>query len=288
MVSSHPLFRLDRFFTLGLFRPLMRLELLRRRPGIPILMYHSISKDLDSVRHPYYQTNTSPHTFREHMAFLNSNEYSVLPLKEAVNLLQTGHALNGKAVVLTFDDGFKDFLTEAFPILQEYGYPSTVFLPTAFVDDHHSNFRGKSCLSWDDVRELHEYGVSFGSHSETHPELITLNAADIKAELEHSKIRIETELNESIESFSYPFAFPERHSQFISELKRFLQDLGYLFGVTTKVGIAYREEDSFFLKRIPVNEYDDSEFLKAKLCGAYNWIRAGQILSKSLENLVAF
>lgn len=283
MLNAYRMLRLDRFFTLGLFRPLLRLKLIKKNPGIPILMYHSISEDLLPGVHPYYQTSTSPKTFRKHMSFLTENGYSVLPLKEAVALLTTGHSYDSNALVLTFDDGLKDFYTEAFPILQAYGHPSTVFLPTAFVDNQSSKFKGKSCLSWDEVRELSGHGVAFGSHTVTHPELAALSPDDLRAELEVSKKIIELQLGEHVESFSYPFAFPDEDTTFTLTLKRVLETAGYRYGVTTKIGTCTAQEDILFLKRIPVNEYDGIELLRAKLDGAYEWVYPVQRLSKYIK-----
>lgn len=267
-----PMFRLDRLLTIGLYRALIRSKLIKRKLGIPILMYHSISEDFEPVAHPYYQTSTSPNTFRKHMAFLYQNGYTVLPLREAVDLLQKGQVPDGRPVVLTFDDGFRDFYWDALPILQEYGFPSVVFLPTAFIDDPQSKFKGRSCLSWEEVRQLHKHGVDFGSHTVTHAALTALRLDQLRAEIELSKQRIELELGERINSFAYPYAFPEDNADFTKLLKAILHSAGYRHGVTTIIGVATGHEDPMFFKRIPVNQSDDLDLLQAKLAGAYDWV----------------
>jgi peptidoglycan/xylan/chitin deacetylase (PgdA/CDA1 family) len=280
------MFRMDRFISLYIFDFLIRRKIVNRGEGIPILMYHSISEDFNPGLHPYYQTNTSPNTFSMHMKFLYENGYSVLPLQEAVDRLRIGVGCGQKSVVLTFDDGFRDFYKVAFPILRDYGFTCTVFLPTAYIDNTTSTFKGKECLSWDEIKELHSYGIAFGSHTMTHPRLTALNIVDIKAELEQSKKLIEMKLNENIQSFSYPFAFPEEDVNFIRIFMELLQSSGYHFGVTTKIGISERGEDPLFLKRIPLNERDDLEFLKAKLDGAYDWVYGIQKVFKSLKRML--
>lgn len=277
------MFRLDRFLTLGLFRPLLQTKLKKSGMGIPILMYHSISNHMQPGLHPYYQTSTSPNTFRKHMDFLKNNGYSVLALKEAVRLLNSEHGNNQKTAVLTFDDGYEDFYTEAFPILQAHGYPCCVFLPTAFVDNQNWTFKGKRCLSWDKVKDLHNHGVAFGSHSVSHPIMAAMGVDDIRKELELSKIRIDIELNTNTESFSYPFAFPEHNSSFVDTLKELLSNMGYRYGVTTKIGFLDGTDNQLFLRRIPINDFDDLSLLKAKLCGAYNWMSSIQKVSKCLR-----
>lgn len=268
--------RFDRLLTLSIFYPLSRLKIMPGTSGIPILMYHSVSNDIQPGLHPYYQTSTSRQTFAAHLKFLSDHQYAVVPLREAVTRFQNRGCSKERAVAITFDDGFADFYNEAFPILQAYGFPCTVFLPVAFVDGDDMSFKSKKCLSWDQVRELKRHGVTFGSHTMTHPQLAGLTEQAVKDELERSKNRIENELQESVESFSYPFAFPQEDSAFINRLKTFLEDAGYSYGVTTKIGIADVNDDRFFLRRIPVNDCDDITLFKAKLAGAYNWVSGFQ------------
>ena len=94
---------------------------------------------------------------------------------------------------------------------------------------------------------------------------------------------IEDEIVEPIENFSYPFAFPNQDKDFIILLKGMLKKCGYKFGVSTKIGLSSKTDEFFFLKRLPVNSFDDNLFLQAKLDGAYDWIYRFQLLYKSLK-----
>jgi hypothetical protein len=124
--------RLDRFATLSLFQPLRR-RIARGAGRIPILMYHSISETQNAGAHPYYQTTTAPKVFAEHMQFLRENNYHVIGLGDAVKEIEGPARGSAKCVVMTFDDGFGDFYTQAFPLLNHYGFSATVFLPTAYI-----------------------------------------------------------------------------------------------------------------------------------------------------------
>ena len=126
--------RPDRIATLYFFHPLQRL-LRRASTGIPILMYHSISEGPEARRSAYFHTCTSPRVFREHLQLLARNGYKTIGLGEAVRKLERGAQTTERLVVLTFDDGFADFYTEAFPALSALGYTATVFLPTAYIGD---------------------------------------------------------------------------------------------------------------------------------------------------------
>jgi peptidoglycan/xylan/chitin deacetylase (PgdA/CDA1 family) len=271
--------RPDRFATLYFFHPLQLI--LRRAPaGIPILMYHSISENPESHKNPYYHTCTSPQVFRQHVDFLASNGYNTISLGEAVRKLENGAQTTEKLVVLTFDDGFEDFYTEAFPALCASRYTATVFLPTAYIGDSPREFKGTPCLTWGEIRELRKAGVEFGSHTVTHPQLRELPAAGIEQELVSSKQEIETRLGAPVASFSYPYAFPEADHTFRQRLHDMLVQAGYENAVSTIVGTADSSSHRLFLERIPVNSGDDDAFLAAKLRGGYEWLHAFQLASK--------
>lgn len=285
--------RLDRFLTLNVFRHLKRILPQPNGILIPILMYHSISDDPEDGIHPYYRINTSPKRFAEHMQFLDDNNYKVIDLSEAVKIISetsasphipTSHHSNipQKKVVLTFDDGYRDFYVKAFPILKKYGFSATVFLPTAFIGSKRSGLKDKEHLTWDEVVELYREGITFGSHTVTHQPLKILKGVEIKYEIEKSKEIIENNISNRVESFSYPYAFPDGDSSFIRRLKILLKESGYLNGVCTRVGTIQSKEDIYFLKRIPLNSDDLIPFFDAKLVGGYDWFRKSQLIHKML------
>jgi peptidoglycan/xylan/chitin deacetylase (PgdA/CDA1 family) len=274
--------RLDRAVSLHLIRPLA--QRLKYRSGgirIPILMYHSISDEVQA-RHPYYEMNTSPQVFRRQMSFLCQNGYSTVSLGEAVNALET-HGPDLKSVVITFDDGYKDFYTDAFPILHECGFSAALFLATGRVGNKSIQFEGKEYITWSEVRELQPRGIRIGSHTISHPTLVNLKEPDIDRELCHSKRTIEDELGVGVTSFSYPYAFPETDRPFVKRLKTILEMHGYENGVSTILGTARRDSNPFFLPRIPINTWDDLQLFRAKLEGAYDWLHCPQQIVKVVK-----
>jgi len=275
--------RLDRLITLAVARPLRRLA--HAAPGIPVLMYHSISNDDLPQPHPYFNTGTSPRAFADQMRYLRDEHYNVLTLGELHRLLDGHHAVPERSVVLTFDDGYRDFLTEAWPVLREHGFPATVFLSTDFVGSSHM---GRACLSWDEIRQAKSEGVVFGSHTASHPHLVALHEGEIAREWISSKARIEQELGEKIDLFAYPFTFPEANAGFVRRLYRILQDAGYVQGVTTIVGTALASEGNYFLPRLPINTFDDVRFFRAKLDGDYDWVHGPQLLYKLTKRATGF
>ena len=275
-------FRFDRFATLYLVNPLRR-SASGDKPAIPILMYHSISNDAETGVHPYYRTSTSPQQFASQMKYLRENGYTTCSLAEAVQQLQQQTQAGAKFVVITFDDGYRDFHQHAFPALSQYGFSATMFLPTAYIGDRPLQFKGKDCLTWAEVRELNNHGILFGSHTVTHPQLRELSVPAINQEIANSKATIEEKLGSAVDSFAYPYAFPQTDSDFTRMLQDSLRRAGYQNGVSTIVGRASRNSEPLFLERLPVNSCDDHALFSAKLAGAYDWISTSQYLTKMVK-----
>jgi len=270
---------MDRIISLYLGHPLARL-LTNGDLRIPILMYHSISADPEDGVHPYYRVNTAPGIFEAQMRLLRDAGFKSLTVSQLVALLDKGGSVRERLVAITFDDGYRDLYLEAFPILQRYGLTATVYLPTAFIGDSPLRFKGRECLTWSEVSEMAKEGIEFGSHTVHHPRLVELHRSDVVNEIRDSKDAIEQRLGEEVSSFAVPYAFPEHDPTFASFLRDTLAEAGYTSNVTTILGTAVAGDNPFFLKRLPVNSSDDEALFRAKLAGAYNWLRLPQLLSK--------
>ncbi|MGB7210126.1 MAG: polysaccharide deacetylase family protein [Pyrinomonadaceae bacterium] len=171
---------------------------------VPILTYHSIDSSGSVI-------STAPDIFRRQMKYLSEAGYNAIPLRKLAALLKNETALPSKTVVLTFDDGFRNFYTEAFSVLSEYNFKATVFLVTDFCGKQ-NNWLGNppdlprsELLSWQEVRELNAFGIEFGSHTKTHPDLTKLTTAETEAEVVQSKAAIADALGRETSTFAYPF-----------------------------------------------------------------------------------
>ena len=276
--------RIDRLTTLYVVDPIRRRTSVGKS-SISILMYHSIADEDEAGVHPYYRTATGPAVFASQMESLHQASFSVIGLGEAIRRCSEPHT--GKSVVITFDDGFRNFYTNAFPVLDRYGFTATMFLPTAHIGESTLTFKGKECLSWSEVRALQKHGISFGSHTVTHPQLHDCDAHAIREEVVGSKQTIEQKLGCAVQSFSYPYAFPETDTSFKRRLRDELGQAGYENGVCTTVGRPGPESDPFFLKRLPVNSDDDPQLFLAKLAGSYDWLGKPQYLLKMAKKWVS-
>jgi peptidoglycan/xylan/chitin deacetylase (PgdA/CDA1 family) len=278
--------RLDRLATLYLVSPLTK----RTSDGelsIPMLMYHSISSEDESGLRAYFRTCTSAEMFTEQMAYLHSHGFQTCSPAQAISQLQSGKLAMPRPVVITFDDGYADFYRQAFPVLSRYNFSATVFLPTAYIGDSPLQFKNRDCLTWAEVRELGNHGILFGSHTVTHPRLRDLSPGIINKEIVNSKQAIEQKLGSAVDSFAYPYAFPQEDTEFKAMLRELLGSAGYASGVCTTLGRANRNSDQLFLERLPINSADDAALFGAKLSGAYDWIATPQRLVKIAKTRVA-
>jgi peptidoglycan/xylan/chitin deacetylase (PgdA/CDA1 family) len=268
--------RVDRCLTLSVFAPLRRANPEAAGGELPILMYHSISEDNEALQQAYYRVATSPRRFAEQMQWLADEGWAGVSLEDALRGLGGGRSNGRRAVAITFDDGFRDFYTEAWPVLQKHHFTATMYLPTTLIAAERKSFRGKECLIWNEVRELRGQGVRFGSHTATHPKLHELSWEAIEQEVKGSKACLERELGEKIESFAYPYAFPQEDRRYTARLGSLLAQCGYRSSVTTAVGRVRAGDDPLCLKRLPVNSADDKALFCAKLNGAYDWLAVAQ------------
>ncbi len=269
--------RLDRILTLHLMHPVSR-RLSGEKSRVPILMYHSISEP-GAEPCGYHGLRTSPGRFREQMRLLHDEGFQTLEVSHIRNGAGLVPGKDGRAVVITFDDAYEDFLTKAFPVLNELGLGCQVYVPTGLAGK--AGPLGSKLLDWGQIQQLHRSGVKFGSHTVSHPKLQTLMDEHLRMELADSRKRLEDALGARVQDFSHPFAFPEQDGSYTWKYKELLKTCGYSTAVTTIIGTAARTDDPFLYRRIPVNEGDDARLFRAKLDGAYDWLHPLQYFWKT-------
>lgn len=304
--------RLDRLITLGVVQPIGRAfgrfpafdaPPSETRRTLPVLMYHSISDDPEPAFSPYYKVCTSPARFAEHMQWLAEAGWQGVTLSEGLAALRKEESnknqvpgkeadsnkgmspvgKNPKPIAITFDDGFRDFHTAAFPVLERQGFAATMYVPTAFIGDSRKKFKDRECLTWTEIEELRHAGMEFGSHTVNHPVLVKLDWSEIEMELRDSKSTLEQRLQSKAVAFAYPFAYPQENRDYCVRLAAILRKVGYESCVTTRIGRVRTVDNPFTLKRLPANSCDDRSFLSAKTGGAYDWLGVPQALSRSAK-----
>jgi peptidoglycan/xylan/chitin deacetylase (PgdA/CDA1 family) len=305
------------------------------RSQVAILMYHRICLDRDS----WSLGPLSPREFERQVGYFCRN-YELLSIDQLVSYIRQGKSLPEKALVITFDDGYKDNYLYAYPVLKKYRIPATIFLATGYVSTgrlfwwdemryilanstvaqldldelgkyslrplnrYQAGFviseklkklpdrrkkvliekLANTCqvsiplglgkdfvLSWDEVREMSDGGITFGAHSVNHPVLTNLPLEQAKWEIIQSKKDIEEKLGKEITAFSYPNGY------FSPEIVRLVQESGFTSAVSVSPRKLINSTDSTYeLSRIAGLE----NFSKSKvmLCGL--WGDLSRLLSR--------
>lgn len=208
-------------------------------------MYHNIGiPPKDAALKSLYVT---PRMFGFQMWYLKVGGFRIVSLKEILTLMN-GDSRDEKLVALTFDDGYQDFYENAYPVLKRYDYPSTVFLAVDLVgkdniwDCENLNVR-KRLLDWERILELKDKGVTFGSHTKTHPFLTKLPQKEMDEEVRGSKVLIEEKLQRPVEFFCYPYG--DYDDGVLDAVRR----AGYSGAITTKRGLIHVGDNAFEMRR---------------------------------------
>ena len=171
---------------------------------VPILTYHSIDETGSII-------STSPDHFRSQMQHLKNKQFNVISLKDIVTSLRNKLPLPQKSISITFDDGFKNFYSVAYPILKKYGFPATIFLVPGYCgknnqwDGQPERIPILDLLDWDEIQEMASNGMDFGTHTMHHPDLSRLSEEQVYIEITESKSLIQKNLGKDVSFFAYPY-----------------------------------------------------------------------------------
>ncbi len=212
--------------------------------SLPILAFHSLDDRLAPI-------SFSPRVFQRGIVALHETGYQALRLLEAVDCLRQGKSFPARSFVMTFDDGYQTVYEKAFPVLQRYGISATVFLTVGekrtAMSGRLPSLEGRSMLSWQEIQEMHRWGIDFGAHTLTHPVLTGLPGDRIKAEICGSKAIIEDVLGAPVDSFAYPYGRYDHRSREI------VQD-HFTCACSAKLSLVTASSDQYALERIDTSD----------------------------------
>jgi peptidoglycan/xylan/chitin deacetylase (PgdA/CDA1 family) len=241
--------------------------------GVRVLAYHRVSDDQDELAVPIDR-------FEGHMRALAEADATVVDLDGALHLLNDGTV--GRYVCLTFDDGYRDNLEHALPVLERFQIPAQIYLATAVIEGE-ARFdwykEQPPLLSWDEVRDLARTPlISFGAQTRTHPILPRLDDASAWAEIEGSKLDLERQLDEPVTTFCYPGGlYGQREVELVERA-------GFALGLTCEPGVNTSEQGRASLLRTMIDRRDSLEDFRAKLAGLFDapsalrtWVRRRRI-----------
>lgn len=204
----------------------------------PILLYHYVEVVKDKGDKTRISLNTTPDILEQEIKTLAGAGYTFMTNAELTEVLDGKAKLPPKPVLLTFDDGYRDFYTDAYPILKKYHAKATQYVIAGFLN--HSNN-----LTTSQMLEIAKEGlVEIGAHTVHHVWLKGLSLKKVRAEVFQSKVTLEKLIGKPVNSFAYPFgAFDEQAVQVVKEA-------GYESAVSTIPGIEQQKEQKLFLYRL--------------------------------------
>jgi len=221
-----------------------------------IFMFHSISGNAPSMIRSEPAPSHSPQLFEDFVTWLSARARTVT-IEGLLQEIGDGTArFSQPTAALTFDDGYRDNYTTAWPILRRHGCTATVFVTTGFIDS-------PCALSEDMIREMHSDGIGFGSHTVSHPHLTRLPPQQALRELRASRERMEEILGRKCAAIAYPFG---DHDRRIHALAR---EAGYKSGLSAAV--IHGLNDLFSLPRVQLSHRNSGLSFAIRLYGAQSW-----------------
>jgi peptidoglycan/xylan/chitin deacetylase (PgdA/CDA1 family) len=215
--------------------------------SVPILMYHRIAADGPVAIKRF---RVAPALFAAQMETLHRAGYRTISVGGWVRALARHEPLPGKPVILTFDDGYRDFLTAAVPVLRAHGFSATVFLVAERIGgtaDWDAGYGEPApLLSWEEVRALQEAGIEFGCHSSVHMPMIGMRLRQLVEDTVRARAILEEGLATSVETLAYPYG---AENGFV---RRVIADLGFQAAVSCEPGLSWLGDDPLRLSRIEV------------------------------------
>ena len=240
----------------------------------PILAYHSV--------HPYRRDviNVSPQRFAQQMQWLADHGFRGVSLQHYRQALAAGQPSAARMVAITFDDGYLDNYTQAWPILQRHHFTATIFVVPSRVgtnivhdDAWLTQFPTVPCaayayMDWQHILSLNDAGFEIGSHTVTHPLLDEIPVNDQEHEIHESKRLLEARLRNPVVSFCYPAG------HFTDDCLRFVKEAGYHQAVVTPYQSGQIRGGDFTLKRSGLYRDDTLPRFLFKISPLFDLFRA--------------
>lgn len=219
---------------------------------VPILTYHYVEVNRDKNDTLRTSMAVTPYFFEKQLQTFLQHGYKVISFRDLTKALEGEEALPPKPVILTFDDGYRDFYTDAYPLLKKYQIKAT-----NFVIYNHLGRSGN--LTKEQVKEMLASGlVTIGSHTLNHANLVTLKPERARAEILESKKKLEEEFGIKVLDFAYPYGF------YNHQVEELVKEAGYETASSLVVGVQQSSQNVFHLSRIKVGNYADN-FLLSRL-----------------------
>lgn len=241
--------------------------------GLKVLVYHRIVDD-EAVSRKFWHC-LHVERFRRQLELLDRWGFTPITFAD-YRLFREGELnLPSKPVIITFDDGYMDTFTYAFPLLQEFGMRAVVFvlgdrrIKTNYWD-RTVGFPEAPLMDGRHILELHEAGFEIGAHSMSHVKLTAIREDLAWDEISRSRMLLEILLNDNVHTFSYPYGLNSAGT------RRMTQNAGYLSACSVGSGPAVFGQDPFEIRRLTVFNNAGAGAFALRLLAPYEyygWLR---------------
>ena len=210
-------------------------------------MYHRIATDGPPG---LKQWRVAPDLFDAHMNALHRAGYQTISFADWADAIIQLSPVPGKRVLLTFDDGYSDFLSAAVPVLRRHDFSATVFLvaerigQTALWDTEYGD--PAPLMSWQEIKGLQQIGIEFGAHSCTHRRMTEMGSEELAQDTRRTRAILEEGLGAPVPTLAYPYGDQNE------SVRRVVGEAGTRAAVTTEPGISKLGDDLLRLPRIEV------------------------------------
>lgn len=242
--------------------------------NIPILMYHSIAKPIKGA--PFKCLHVPPKRFSLQMRLLALLGYQGLSMHGLAPYLR-GEKM-GKVIGITFDDGYRNNLTHALPVLQRHGFSATCYLVSDYIGQHNiwdevKNIPKNPLMNEAEIRQWLSAGMSIAAHTKTHVDLSACDEATAWHQINGSKADLESRFNTVIDDFCYPYGkFDESHVAMVK--KAGFKTATSMHRARSVVG----KHDLLCLPRVTVNNNAYPHTFLAKLLTRYEDKKGAKLL----------
>ena len=235
--------------------------MIESKPNINVLLYHQIG------RKPTNQTNLDcfclESEFHNQMNYLKENNYEVISLNRAIELITFKTTIKKNYIILTFDDGCNSFYNTTYPILDYFNFKASVYPITGFLNNYleinSKKYEHIKILSESMIKELSLLDVHFGAHTVNHLKLTQLEDIYINKEIKNSKSYLEQLLGYQIDSFSFP------HGKYNKKIIEIVKNNGFTNSLTCNNGFFQTTNSLFEIPRKYITYFDTIETFKQKL-----------------------
>lgn len=246
-------------FWRGVRRGMTAEEWQRTTRGVPVLMYHAFT---DSGERDRWVMPIR--TFARQMALLSAMRYRVITLDALAAKLRAGETLPRRTAVITIDDGYRDNLELAYPVLRRHRFPATIFLVSRRIGevndwDASGAVSGRPLLSLEDIARLSADGIGFGAHTRTHPELPGLTDDQVPQEIGGSRRDLEDALVQKVDTLTYPYGLWDQRTVVAG------READLFAACTTEAKAAQLVDDPLLIPRIEIMASDPLRTFVRKL-----------------------